>query len=491
MGVFDSGKVEDAVGVESHHVFLEADGLQYSGMSEAFHFDVVVLGGGSGLTAAYYAELDGKSIALIDRQPDALGGTCVNRGCIPTKGLIQAAERYRSLQQLETFGISVPFKDVKVDIQRVFQAVRDRREKGASGTKGWVDGSFTPFYGDARFVGPKELEVDTDDGTVRVTGDAVFITTGARPFVPPIPGIDETTYWTNDDIFELQELPGSLLVLGGGYIGAEFAHFFSAFGTKVTIVEMFESLAPEDDDIKGLYRQEAGRLITLLEHTKAVEAFTEDGKPGLVVEDADGQTQRLTADAMLVAVGRTPNTDGLGLDAAGVKTNERGWIQVDDHLKTTADGVYAYGDVIGQGMFKHTSSFEGKVAYQNSQGGDKVMDYTANPHAVFVDPQIAGVGLTEQQAKQQGLSYKVAKKVYKQVMKGQIIGSPAGLAKLIVEEGTDKILGFHMAGPGAADMIPEVVVAMQNGLKAQAIRDTIHIHPTMPELIHSVFEAAG
>jgi len=457
---------------------------------EAQHFDVVVLGGGSGLSAAHYAELDGKRIALIDERPDALGGTCVNRGCIPTKGLIQAAERYRSLQELEAFGIEVPLGQVKVDLKRVFETVRKRRAEGASGAKGWVDGSFTPFYGKARFVGPKQVEVATADGPALVTGDTIFITTGARPFVPPIPGIKDTPHWTNEDIFELDDVPKSLLVLGGGYIGAEFAHFFSAFGTDVTIVEMFESLMPEDHDVKALYQQEASRRMRLLEHTKAVEAFSEGGRPGLVVETPDGKQERLVADALLVAVGRSPNTDGLGLEVAGIDVNERGWIRVDDHLRTTAKDVYAYGDVIGQGMFKHTSSYEGRLAYENSQGAKRVMDYQANPHAVFVEPQIAGVGLTEQEAIDQGLAHKVVKKHYKQVMKGQIIGGPEGLAKLIVEEHTDRILGFHMAGPGAADLIHEVVLAMANGLTAQAVRDTIHIHPTMPELILSVFEAA-
>lgn len=400
-----------------------------------------------------------------------------------------AAEHYRALQDLDPFGITLPEGDTKVDIQNVFQTVRDRRADGASGTKGWVDGSFTPFYGEARFVGPKELEVQTADGPVRVTGDTVFITTGARPFVPPIPGLAEVPHWTNEDIFELDELPQSLLVLGGGYIGAEFAHFFSAFGVQVTTVEMFESLMPEDDDIKALFRKEFGKRVTLLEHTKALEAFEEDGRPGLVVEDGDGKQSRLSADALLVAVGRSPNTDGLGLDAAGVEAGERGWIQVDDHLKTAADGVYAYGDVIGQGMFKHTSSYEGKLAYENSQGADRVMSYDANPHAVFVQPRIAGVGLTEKQVAEKRLKFKVAKKDYTQVMRGQIDGSPAGLAKLIVEEETDRILGFHMAGPGAEDMVHEVVLAMANGLPAQAVRDTIHIHPSMPELVHGVFEA--
>jgi len=190
-----------------------------------------------------------------------------------------------------------------------------------------------------------------------------------------------------------------------------------------------------------------------------------------------------------VAAGRTPNTGGLGLDAAGVQTDEDGWIDVDEHLRTSASGVYAYGDCIGQAMFKHTSSYEGKLAYDNSQGKMRAVDYRANPHAVFAEPEVASVGLTEAQCREKGLAYRAASHPYGGVAKGQILGDPPGLAKAIVaDDGEDgKILGFHLAGPHAAMLIHEVVVAMSLGAGARAITEAIHVHPSMPELVAKVF----
>lgn len=450
-------------------------------------FDVVVIGGGSGLTAAYYAQQDKKSVALVTARPDALGGTCVNFGCIPTKGLIQAAETMRTIQEAEKFGIHVPMDAVKVDYQALVDGVLERRSQGAGGTKKWVDGAFTPFYGEARFVDEKVIEMEYGR---RLSGDKIFIAAGARAAIPPIPGLDKVSYWTNEEAIENRELPQRLAVLGGGYVGCEFAHLFASLGTEVTVLERNSALEPEDDDVRSLFAQEFAKNVRLLQKHDVKRVHKEGD--GVVVE-AEGPEGKVhvEADRILVATGRRPNTDRLALDKTGVKTNERGWIEVDDRLRTTHSDIYAYGDVIGQGMFKHTSSKEGEIAYRNAHGEDRVMDYTANPHAVFSYPQIGSVGITEQEAKKKGLRYKVGKADYTGVMKGRIIGSPPGLAKVIVEEETDRILGYHMVGPHAADLVPEVVLAMENGLTAQAVRDTIHIHPTMPELVKQVFDEVG
>lgn len=458
---------------------------------DAQHFDLLVLGGGSGLTAAYYAEQDGQSVALVDERPGALGGTCVNRGCIPSKGLIQAAEVMKTIQEAGKFGIHLPQDQVKVDFRQLTDQVRERRSKGAGGTKDWVDSSFTPFYGHARFVEDKTVEVETEAATKKVSGDKVFIATGARPVIPPIPGLSDIPYYTNEDIFEIEQQPESIIILGGGYIGVEFGHFFSTLGTQTTIIESKSCLLREDEDVRSLFTKTfaAKEHVTLLSGTRAVKAVKKDGKVGFEVKKDDEDARTILADAMLVAVGRRPNSE-LDLDQTGVETDDKGWIQVDDHLRTTNPDIYAYGDVIGQGMFKHTSSKEGLIAYRNSQGGDEKMDYTANPHAIFSDPQIGSVGMTEAEAREKKLDVKVVKKDYDGVMKGKIVGSPPGLAKLIVEKKTDRILGFHLVGPGAADMVHEIVLAMENRLTAQDVRDTIHIHPTMPELLHAVFSEA-
>ncbi len=452
----------------------------------AQHFDMIVIGGGSGLSAAYFGQQDGKKIALVDRLPHALGGTCVNRGCIPTKGLIQAAETMKAIRSAGDFGIRVPEGKIEVDLPALVDTVLKRREEGASGTKKWVDEAFTPFYGHARFIDEKTIEMG--DGSA-LTGDKIFIATGARPAIPPISGLKDVDYWTNEEAIENKELPERLVVLGGGYVGCEFAHFFAALGSKVTVIERGETVLSEDEDMSRFFTEEFARHVDLrVEHD--AKSVRMDGDEIVVeVEGPDGSSQ-VKGDRLLVATGRAPNTDEMGLDKAGVKT-EKGWIVVDDHLRTTNPDVYAYGDVIGKGMFKHTSSKEGEIAYQNAFGADRVMDYMANPHAVFSDPQLGSVGLTEAQVKEQGLDYKAETAKYTDTMKGQIIGSPPGFVKLLVEKGSDRILGFHMAGPNAADLVHEVVVAMENKLPAQAIRDSIHIHPTMPELIKMVFDAAA
>lgn len=457
-------------------------------MSNVEEFDVLVLGGGSGLTAAYHAGRDGKSVALVEERSHALGGTCLNRGCIPTKGLIQSAEVMKTIREAERFGIHLDQASIRVDFNAIMETVRGRRAASAANVKKWVDDSFMPVYERVHFVDDKVVQ--TASGR-RITGDRIFLATGARAAAPPVAGLEKVGYWTNETILELTEQPGSLLVLGGGYIGCELGHFFASLGTEVTIIDHSECLLREDDDVRALFTREFGRKATLVLNARAIEAVTREGKRGFVVEQGE-ERRTLLADAILVAAGRRPNTDALALEHTGVETDERGWVQVDDHLQTTHRDIYAYGDVIGQEMFKHTSSYEGELAYRNSQGADLRVSYRANPHAVFSDPQIGGVGLTERECRERGLLYKVARKDYADFAKGVILGSPPGFAKLIVEKDTDRILGFHMIGPAAADLVHEVVLAMNAGNgTAGLVRDTIHIHPTLSEIIRQVFDELG
>ena len=458
-------------------------------MTAIEHYDVVCIGGGSGLTAAYYAQQDGRSVALVDDRPDQLGGTCVNRGCIPTKGLIQAAEVMQTIRHAADFGIHLDQASVRADFPAVLDTVRQRREQSAAAVRQWVESAFTPYYGRARFVDDKVLEME--DGR-RLTGDRIFIAAGARPGVPPIPGLDDIGFLTNESvILDLDEQPGHLLILGGGYIGCEFAHFFSALGTRVTIIDHSECLLAEDDDVRALFTRELGKRVELVLNASAREAIARDGQHGFVL-DSDGEERTLLGDRILVAAGRRPNSDGLALEQTGVEVDERGFVTVDAQLRTTHPDIYASGDIIGQGMFKHTSSYEGELAYRNAYGAGLSVDYRANPHAVFSDPQIGGVGLTERDCRDKGLDYTVAKKDYADFAKGRIIGAPPGFAKLLVEKGSDRILGFHMIGPQAADLIHEVVVAMNAGDgTADLVRRSIHVHPTLAELIRQVFDATA
>ena len=447
-------------------------------------FDVLVVGGGSGLTVAYYAERDGRSVALVENDPHALGGTCVNRGCLPTKDLIQSADVLKTIRDAEKFGIHVDQSAVAADFPAIMKRVREARSGRAGGVRSWVESSFTPFYGRARFVDEKTVEME--DGR-RVKGERVFIATGARSAVPPTPGLEDVAYWTSENIFEMERQPERLIVIGGGYIGSELAHFFGTLGTEVTLIHRSERLLKEDEDIQDLFTEEMAKKANLALGADPT-GVRADGD-GIGVEyAAEGTTRTASGDALLVATGRRPNTDGLEAGNSGVELDERGWVRVNDRLQTSHPEVYAYGDVIGQAMFKHTSSYEGKLAYENAFGAGKRVDYRVNPHAVFSDPQVGSVGLTEEQCRERGLRYKSAKVDYHKFAKGEILGSPPGLAKVLVEEGTERILGFHMAGPGSPDLIQEVVVAMNAGAgTADLVRDSIHVHPAVPELIQKVF----
>lgn len=457
-------------------------------MSSSEQFDVLILGGGSGLTAAYHAAKDGLSVAVVEERPHELGGTCVNRGCIPTKGLIQSAEVMRTVREAGTFGIHLDQTSVRVDFEAIMNTVRARRAENARSVKAWVDDAFTPVYERVRFIDEKVVESESGR---RIKGDRVFLANGARAAAPPIPGLQEAGYWTNETVLEQSRQPDSLVVLGGGYIGCELGYFFAALGTRVTIVDRSECLLDEDDDVRALFTREFGKQVELVLNAKAVETVAREGGRGFVVEQG-GERHTLLADEILVAAGRRPNTDGLELEKTGVETDEDGWVEVDDRLQTTHPHVYAYGDVIGQAMFKHTSSYEGELAYRNARGGDQRVSYLANPHAVFGNPQIGSVGLTEQECRDQGLRYQTAKKDYADIAKGAIVGSPPGFAKLIVEQDTDRILGYHLVGPQAADLVHEVVAAMCAGDgRADLIRNTIHIHPTLSELTRQVFDELG
>lgn len=456
-------------------------------MTAPREFDVIVIGGGSGLTAAGMAADDGRSVALVEARSDALGGTCVNRGCIPTKGLVQAAEVAQTIRDAGQFGIEVDPAHVRVDFSHIMQTVRKRRESDASDTRSWVEHALTPFYAAARFVGDKLIELD--DGA-QIWGDRIFICTGARPAIPSIEGLDEVPFLTNRSVLELSEQPASIIIVGGGYVGCELAHFFAALSTDVTIVDSGEHLLDEDHEISAFFTEQLARRVDVVRGSAAAVRTIPNGIEVDIDIDARGEQRRLRAARLLAATGRQPNTEGLDLRETGVTTREGGFIQVNRQLRTTHPAIFAYGDVIGQGMFKHTSSYEGGLAYRNAFGADEAVSYRKNPHAVFSNPQVASVGLTETQCRQRGIACRPVVAEYADVAKGRIVGSPPGIAKLIVGRQSDLILGFHIAGPHAAIVIHEVVVAMQCSQGAAAVRDAIHIHPTLSELVGEVFDRA-
>ncbi len=454
-------------------------------MASTEEFDVIVFGGGSGLTTASLAHEAGKSVCVVEKGP--LGGTCENRGCIPTKGVIQSAEVMKTIREAGKFGIHVDVDSVRVDFASIMRTVRDRRKQRTDGAKQWVEDTFTLVADHATFVDEKTLKA----GDWEVSADTVFVATGASPAVPPIDGLDSVEYWTNEDVLELEEQPEELVILGGGYIGAEFAHFFHQLGTKVRVVEAAECLLREDHDVRDLFTEQFRQQVELFNGWRA-NAVAKKGDGVSVTIEKDGKTKTVSGDALLVATGRKPNTKDLGLETTGVEVDDRGFVKVDDYLRSTHDDIWALGDVNGQGMFKHTAAYEADLAWRNSQGAKEKVDYSANPHAIFTDPQIGAVGMTEEEVNAAGFDYKVGKVDYGGVAKGQVVGAPPGFAKVLIDKKTDRILGFHMMGPHSADLIHEVVVAMTAGDgQAANVLKAIHQHPTMAELVKEAFVQAS
>ena len=450
-------------------------------MADVERVDVLVIGGGSGLTAAHYALQDDRSAALVEARPEFLGGTCLTRGCIPTKQIIQSTHVMRVVRAAGDFGVELDQSSVQVDFGRIMRSMRERRETSSGKVRSWVEDKMTPVFERVRFVGEKRIE--TESGRL-IEGERVFIACGGKPTVPPIAGIENVDYLTNEGVLDLEEQPERIVIVGGGYIGCEFAHFFEGLGSVVTIVQSRDRLLPdEDEEISELFTEAFKERATLYLGARAEKVRKEYGAVVLTLESGE----EVRGDALVVATGRESNAESLELGATGVEIDEKGWIKVDEHLRTTHRDVFAYGDCIGKAMFKHTSSFEGKLAYDNAFGAERVMDYTANPHAVFSEPQVAGVGLTEQACREMGLKYRTASKPYDSIAKGEIVGSPPGVCKAIVEEGTGRVLGCHIAGPNAVLMIHEVVAVMARGGTAADIAGVIHVHPSMGELVEGVF----
>lgn len=453
-------------------------------MGEGFkEYDVVVVGSGSGATIVDNALSQGLEVAWIDRGP--LGGTCLNVGCIPTKILVFPADRIMEIEEAAKLGVDAEVKGVD------FEAIMDRMHRivnhSVSSIREGVRHSQShnlDFYETVgHFVDAHTLQVDDQ----RVRGERIFLASGARPLIPPIEGIDGVDYLTNETILELEQRPESLLIIGGGYISVEFAHFFAAVGTSVTIVQRNDYLVPDEEpEISELLAEKLGERMEVHTHTEVVAVGQTDG--GYWVRGRDthtGEEREFTAQHILVAAGRKSNADLLQVENAGIETDERGYIKVDPYLETNVENVWAFGDAIGKHMFTHVANREVIVAWHNSSHDHKVeMDYGAVPHAVFSHPQIASVGLTEAQARE-AFDILVGEASYLDVAKGQAMMEGDGFAKAILERESREILGFHIIGPYAPILIQEVIDAMANGGSARMVSSGLHIHPAMPELIVS------
>ncbi|AIE86120.1 mercuric reductase [Fimbriimonas ginsengisoli] len=447
-------------------------------------FDAIVIGAGQGgdPLARAFAQ-SGKRTALIERA--AVGGTCVNYGCTPTKTLVHIAKVANTVRRSEEYGVhsSAP----EMDMLKVRELKRAIVADFRDGTEAKIKkvANLELIYGHARFTSPKTVTV----GPRTLQAETICVNTGTRPLIPPVEGLDKVPYLDNASIMELDRVPDSLLIMGGGYIGLEFGQMYARFGSRVTIFEHGTRFLPREDrdvadEVLKILRED-GIDIRLGYNVKRV---SHDGaRLHLGAETANGK-ERFEGTDLLVAVGRRPNTDDLGIELAGIEVDEHGYIKTDPKLKTTAPGIFALGDVKGGPAFTHISYDDFRLLKENLiDGGDRKITGRPIPYCMFTDPQLGRVGLSEEEAKKNGIDCKVCKMPMANVARALEMNESRGFIKALVDPGTDKILGAAVLGVEGGEVMSMIELAMLGGLTATDLRNGILAHPTLSELLNNLF----
>ncbi len=457
----------------------------YAGWNRPARFErnLIVIGGGSaGLVAAYIAAAVKAKVTLIEKY--RLGGDCLNTGCVPSKALIRSARLLAQMQRAPEFGIrrataEFDFAEVMERVQRIIRAVEPH-----DSAEHYTALGVEVIAGTAKLVSPWEIEVQRADGaSERLSARSIVIATGARPFVPPILGISEVPYLTSDTVWDLRELPGRLLVLGGGPIGCELAQAFAHFGSKITLLEMAPRvLMREDSEISGLVlaRFCADGMDVLVDH-RAIR-FERKGEERFLLAEHQGQEVRIAFDVLLVAVGRVANLEGYGLEELGIANNRV--LATNEFMQTNYPNIYAAGDVAGPFQFTHTAAHQAWYAAVNALF-DPIrkfrVDYSVIPWATFIDPEVARVGINELEARQRNIDYEVTRYDLRELDRAIADGATEGFVKVLSVPGKDRILGVTIVGEHAGDLLAEYVLAMRHGIGLNKILGTIHIYPTLAE----------
>jgi mycothione reductase len=448
-------------------------------------FDVLVIGSGSGMLVASAAVEQGFRTALVES--GKMGGTCINRGCVPSKMLIYPADVVATLKDAEKLGIhttvdSVDFNNIMTRMHALVNGDSDNQARAVEATP-----DLTWFKEKGEFTSDYTMQVSSHT----ITAEMIFIASGARTQVPLIKGIENLDYLTSDTVLELETPPKSILIVGGGYIGMEYGHFFAGIGTKTTILQRpYRVLPDEEPEISGLLKKEMQQRMEIYTGFEVIEARQESEVKTLVARNRqDGSQKEFSAESVMIAAGRVSNADALKPEKTGVKLDEHGYIKVNDYLETSKKNIWAFGDAIGKQMFKHVANYEAGIVWHNAVHDHKVeMDFSAAPHAVFTHPQVASVGLKEEEAAQQGYKILVGKALYKETAMGGAMGYPEGFVKVVVEMETGKILGAHIIGAEASILIQEIVNAMVSETGNFApIATAMHIHPAMSEVVQNAF----
>jgi dihydrolipoamide dehydrogenase len=446
-------------------------------------YDIAIIGGGpGGYVAAIRAAQQGACVCLIEA--DQVGGTCLNRGCIPTKALYSSALLLKRIQGAAAHGIEVG--ETHFDFSKAVARKDEVVKKLVGGIEQLLKAQGVEVYrGRASLEGQGQVRIRRPEVTARLKAKNIIIATGSRSVRPEAFPVDGKNVLTSREILAIKELPASLLVIGGGYIGCEFTSIFAAFGTKVTLVEQLPSLLGHTDshivrEVEKAFK-EVG--VTVFKDTSVDSLEVRDGKVGVTLSGE----QDLTVDKVLIAVGRVPNCDDLGLEECGVKT-EKGAIVVDEGMRTSQTGIFAIGDVTNIIQLAHVASYQAGIAVTNALGGDAKADYRVVPSAIFTLPEIGQVGLTEDQARKEGIDLKVGRFSYQASSKALCDGEAQGQVKLVSAADDGRILGASVVGEEASTLISEVAAAMQAGMSAEALGSTIHAHPTLPEMLMEAAE---
>jgi dihydrolipoamide dehydrogenase len=459
-------------------------------------FDLTVIGSGpGGYVAAIRASQMGLKTAVVERDPQGCGGTCLLRGCIPTKALLHTADLYEDLKNGKEFGILA--EKVALD----FTALMSRKSRIVTRLSKGIESylfrknNVTLFKGQGRIEGPGTVAVKGERAEARLSSKNILIATGSRP--RSLPGIvpDGKTIVTSDELLEIKEVPKSLLVIGAGAVGIEFASVFARFGSAVTVIELLPRVLPlEDEEISQEAQKQLAKSMTIYTGARTEAALKTAGGVEVAFRTAAGEAKSITAEMLLVAVGRGPVTDGLGLESTSVVL-EKGFVRVNPRMETAQAGIYAIGDVVtvdGQPhpALAHVASFEGiGVAERLAGKPTEPLNYDRIPSATYCSPEVAGVGLTEAEARKRGHDVKVGKFPFGNLAKPRIIGHDAGFVKVVSEKTYDEVLGVHIVGPHATDLISEACLALRLESTTEEIFRTIHPHPTLPETLMQAAEA--
>jgi dihydrolipoamide dehydrogenase len=464
-------------------------------------FDVVVIGAGTGgYVAAIRASQLGKTVAVVEKQ-SALGGTCLIWGCIPTKALLEHAHALKVIQQASEWGVTIPPGTPTINMTQV----HTRKDKIVDGlTKGiaflFKKNKITWIKGTARLAGPGKVEVFEGDKQA-LEAKEIIIATGSSPRSVPAVTIDHTRIITSDEAIHLKEVPKSLVIMGSGAVGVEFASIYRRFGSDVTLIELVKRLVPVEDEAVSAELEKSFKKqgISVLTGTKVTKAAATANGVTIEAETPDGMTQEISADMLLVATGRGPVTTGLGAEEAGIKM-ERGYITVDELYRTSVPGVSAIGDVItlGSGVhpqLAHVSSMEGIITAERIAGKDvQPLNYEHVPGCTYCDPEIGSVGLTEAQAQERGYDVRIGTFPFGVLGRARMAGELEGFVKIVADKKYDEVLGVHMIGPRSTELVAEAVLALRLECTVEELIKTIHAHPTFSEAVgeaaHAVHGAA-